>query len=208
MKKKDNSFNQSFLPVKINMDDIIQILEIFESNCENVKIDIDDYIVNDKNELYTIPKDVIKKLEIQTSNPYFHLEFDKSLIRFYMAESSMKNRGVFDAIRDIIKNNKVKSWNLLRLQIFPILLMSLSIYISFGLIKINNNNIKYIITIVGLLVSFIWIKFYQNIRYDNYSRIYIKNNKSNSNIFVRKRDDIIIAIISGIIGLVTGFLLK
>ena len=213
MKKKNNSFSQNFPPVKINIDDIIRIIEIIETNCNNVEINIDDYVINEKKELYEIPKEIIKKIEIKSSNPYISITFDKSSIRIYMAEASISNRGIFDAVRDIIQKNQLKSWKILKLDIIPVILLSLAFFITFGVIKISStsDNVKKIINLAAIfcdIISIAWILLFQNIQYRNYTRIYIKNNKKDSNIISRKKDDIIIAIISGIIGLITGYIVK
>lgn len=194
MKKIVHSRTEYFKPVVLYLDDLDKILEIIKEVCKKIIIKTSEYEIENLNELKKLNKESLDYLMIRAEEPWLILEIDFSKLYLYIDEDDAISRGIFEKVKQILKNRKRKfSW--LKEKLFQVPLLFI---FSFGLVVgISRKNI--VLILIGVLFLVLLVMHLSwDIKACNI--IHLKRKTESKSFWKRKKDEIIIAIISAIIG--------
>lgn len=196
-----------FPPVRLFLDDLAKIVELFSGLCQSVTVKAGDFTITDTQELMLLaeqfPKGVFKDLYIQGQKPYFSLAFYPFGVVLHLSEDTNEMRGVASRLRDILETRRKRDFRggvlnhlgngLGFIGVFLIILGKY--YFGLGLIATQ------------LLFVFLQLKLkmVDSVIAHSYTR------DSRKSFFERKKDDIILVTIAAIPsaifgGLVTYFI--
>ena len=199
MKKIVHSRTEYFKPVVLYLDDLEKIFEIIKEVCKKIIISTSEYEIENLNELKELNKESLNYLKINGQEPWLVLEIDFSNLYLYIHEEDAMSRGIFEKVKQILKDRKRKySWLSKDNFVGSIGTLLLGILIFSIYIGIKQKNLFYIsIGILSLLLGFIFTRISLNL---GYNEIYLKRRAESKSFWKRKKDEIIIAIISAMIG--------
>jgi hypothetical protein len=206
MERITRTLSRSFKPVRLYLDDIEEIVTIIKEIDAQPKIQVEDFRLDNLEEMTSLKKDMLHEMNISSTRPYISLEMRPSWIRLYISEDKAESRGIFEKIRTILVSRKrpftwiihnsflYSVWCILALYgvVWGVRLKSIILTASFAIIFI----LAIVFTIYGI-----------NDQFKRYTIIIPKYKQDSPNFIKRNRDKIIIAIISAIIGAVLSRLL-
>jgi hypothetical protein len=190
------------LPVKIYIDDIEKIISLFDENKIKYTLQTDQYKYESLSELLDSKKEKsIGSLKIQTFEPYISIEFEKKWAIIYVSSDETFITGLFHKIDRIINQSKriiSFSYSYYFVWVLNFLLLTIAL--------INRGGKLYpqYIGISFSIISLFWISRIFYIRYVRYSSIQLIRKEHVSNFFQRKRDDLILSLLSALIGAILG----
>lgn len=191
---------RDFPSVRLYLDDLAKVVELFSGVCDSVAVKAGDFTITDAQELMLLaeqfPGGVFKDLYIHGKAPYFSLAFYPFGIVLHLNEDTNEMRGVASRLRDILDTRKKRDFrggvlNHLGngLGVMGVILMVLGQY-YFGAA----------LMLAQLLFVFLQLKLrmVDSVIAHSYMR------DSRKSFFERKKDDIILACISSSLGAVLG----
>ncbi|MBL1243263.1 MAG: hypothetical protein COA39_002515 [Sulfurimonas sp.] len=192
MKRREQSLSKSFKPMKIYYDDIEELYSIFKEHPEEVKIEADEFELDNLKEILKIKKDYFTNLKIYAHRPYVSLDFSKSDIRLYISDDSPLQRGLYEKLNTVLQpKERIFLSNIIKFidyMLSPII---------FGLSFLIDNII--LRTIIQLGSAIWWILgFIYNFKLT--SKIIPFRKLERPNFFQRNKDQMITSIVSAIIG--------
>ena len=192
-------------PLVLYFEDIAKICEILSEISSEIEIETEDYKLNNIEEITELSEKIIYSLNISTSNPYVSVDFRPSSASIYISEDNATQRGILDKIKQYLESKQRKlAWLANNSGLAGATLGSSSWFFLFGIPK----NDKYLVSygiLVALLGAF-W-SFYGHRNQFRYFSIIFTNSKNDvSSFFTRKKDDIMVAIISAGIGALITYL--
>ena len=185
---------------KLYLDEINDLLDIIQENGFKYKITINNFELESREEIEKFSEKKVEKFEIYISEIRFHIEYEKNEIIIFF-DDSLKSQGMKTSFEKYLINNENKLQKFL--NSFSVVLTGFILSFFSGVYSFfqfsNRKSISYIITIIGLLGSFIIINNVINSAF--YKKLIFLENKSNcKNFFVRQKDSIVLSLLSVIIG--------
>ena len=175
-----------------------KIIDIFKTNCQVDYIQINDYILDNLSELDELMQNIteITHLDIRTSKPYLHLNFNKSGAIISYQENTPNVRGILSMLNDEIMKGKTL-YEPLSDTSYILSGIGFILFLIFSILKIRNDytNVFVIFFFTSLVISgfFIFISI-------RHVKIYNKDKTNRSYEFITKNlDKIASAIIGGLI---------
>ena len=203
MKRKEKPSSVEIPPVRLFLEDLEEIEEVYKKYCKELKIETEDFEFDSVEELKNIGKDKLNSLSFNSHDPYISVNFSPSNARIYSSEPDPKSVGIVAILKNILDKRLTPLRHLISKWVLIILNILLFISVmAFLILKDLNENMN-IIAIIPLSFFIFWILWMMwGWRFDikKHSVIYLKNRSSKKNFFSRKKDDIILAIISSIFG--------
>lgn len=205
MKKLIKNFSKDFPPVRLYLEDLVEIENVLKKICKNIEISTEDHVLeNLLEDLKKINKDKISSLHFHCSDPYITLDFNKSSIRTYVwdqdnltamgallkIESILKKRIAFTKYLSLNPNSKFY-W----FFFFPLIVL-----VGSGKIGIPKHELFFNILFLGAFILWFFASFIFSFK--EYTIIYLMNRSDHSNIFVRNKDQLFVnflCILAGII---------
>jgi len=203
MEKIDKSVRKSYPPLRLYLEDLMEIIDIFDANFNEYKIEVDDFKLDNIDEIDKINKKEINNLYISTFEGGFtslnlnsfsaSLKIDneqdnKLLAVFHKIDKLLTGKEKF-YLRVLATPNTTYIFSL-GILIFALLLLShkisLLLYILISLILIC-------LMIVFLIVGY-------RIASKKYCIIYMVNSDSKIGFFEKNKDNIILSLFSTIFG--------
>lgn len=203
MEKLKKHISKEYLPVKIYIDDLEKIVAVLDDNSIKYSIETDFYKYDNLTELIKYSTDKAhKNLKIQTSNPYMTIEFHKMWAKIYVSVDDMLTTGLFHKIDEIINQSR---------RLIPFFYSYYFVWIVNILLPIENALInrdgklfhEYIDTTLYIL-WILWLARTTYIRLVKHSSIQLIKKEHVSSFFQRKRDDLILALLSALVGAILG----
>jgi hypothetical protein len=201
MKKSCKHITKEYRPLKIYLDNIEDIVALFQENGISYTISTDNFEYDSITELRLNSNEKqTKTLSIKTSNPHIVLEFEPHSARIFISEDTTFTLGLYHQIDFIIKSSQ---------RLFSITYSYFFIYAIAPLVQMLaftslDNVLPVFIKYSFLAFWLVWFGRAFYITLFNHSNINLIYKSSISNFFTRKRDDLIIALISGFIGAILG----
>lgn len=197
MKKLDQSISQEYLPVKLHLNDLVEMQQILRESTKNYKLQSSGYIYDSIEELASnIGKHELFELEISSSEPYARIEFTRMWAKLYVGSSKLDSAGLFHNLHRILAKSRRRLW------------IMYSYYTVWGL-----NILSFAATYVqspwrsvfsfSALTMVFWVLF---IRLRRHSTIILVSRDVPVTFWSRNKDEIIIALISAIMGAILGIL--
>ena len=203
MEKNVYSKSLKILPVKVYLEDLDEIISILnEDGSGKIEIKTREYKLTPDEFKQKYKDENLNYLEIKSSNPYINVDFDYSNgVRIYSGDDSASSVGIIEKIKNIVKPKR-KIFNLFlgrnnyNLNIIFILCW-LIILLFFNHLA---NKESYL---VGVVVYIVFSALFM-LPLFNRNNIIVSNKKDRPSFFIRKSDDLVIAIISAFLGGVMG----
>lgn len=212
MKKKTNSITKTIIAPKVYLEDVEEIINILSkvTKASDIKISTEEYDFEDLEDLKHSESKRLKKLEIQSSNPYCRISL--SPISGWINASSETTDEVYlvTQIGELLKKSE-------RMSIGAFLLFYSNIYIKIfmyivviglfliGIIPKQKNDLFVFFAFIGYFLTFIMDKVGQSM--SEKGSIYLEYRSNFKNFWVRKKDDLVVGVIVGTITLLLGLLL-
>jgi len=195
MEKTGNKFIEDFPPATLYLDDLEEIIRLFEQNCEEVMLKTNDYENVKPSELL----DLIQKLHsssfediyIVGSSPYVKLELCSFGIRAYVSESNSIQLGLIAQIKDLVKRRAKKYFS-----VIPNIIIGIPMMGGFYASYLNEWRLVAIAFCVSFLMIWPAVKYQMSKKLE----VYTVPKKQEVSFFKRKKDEIIIAISSAFMG--------
>lgn len=205
MEKLKKHICKEYLPVKIYVDDLEKIVAVLDDNSIKYSLETDNYKYDSLTELINATADrKTKNLKIQTSNPYMTIEFHKMWAKIYVSVDDMLTTGLFHKIDEIINQSR---------RLIPffysysfVWLVNILLPIESALLNRDGKLFpEYIDTTLYILWVF-WLARATYIRLVKHSSIQLIKKEHVSSFLQRKRDDLILALLSALVGAILGII--
>lgn len=208
MKKTISNYFSGMDPVKLDLMDIGNIVEIVQSVCETVEISTSGVVFDNVEDIKNLQIETLTELKIEGYSPYISLEFSPSRIWLYIAEDTPISRGALEQVRTVLLKSRHRFWILIKnsRKITILLILFIVFLFSFNLGSNKPNVIiNYLDIILSICCILVWITCSPILR-KKYSQIFILERKNNS-FWRKKRDDIKLAVFTGILGIIAGYII-
>jgi uncharacterized membrane protein len=202
MKKLEKSIFVNLPPVKLFLEDIEAIEEIYKENCETFEIRTDSYILNSSEELRNLGQEKLNYLYFGSWNPYITLEIEGNSVHIYSGRDDAISIGIVNKIKSILDRRInflsyfANSWILI------IILNSINLFLFW----LNHTNSKVWVSNTELVNSLI-IMFCVFFASTKKSVAYLENSKS-KNFFTINRNQFFLLISGGIITFIVQILVQ
>lgn len=187
---------------KLCLDEINDILNFIEENNYSHKIKINNFEIENRNEIKEFADKKIEYFEINIYEIYSKIKYERNNITIFF-DDSISSQGMKNFYETYLQKNENKffkflsSFNIVMLG-YILCVTTIVVFISSqtaNKIKINDN----ISNIMGFIGSFLIIN--NSINSYCYKKLIILKEKNKcNNFFIRQKDNIILSIISAIIG--------
>jgi len=195
----EKSKSKDYPPVKLYLDDIEKLINIFESNNISYTLTVnDEYVCENLTDLKENEKSTkIKSLKIHSNNPYITIDLNYFKAALY-ADSDKEAVRLFYILNEIIINKKKRPY-LIHSIYFGWIILVISLLSNVVVYFVKDKVLALLIGIFSLIALPITFfnSTYQRIK--NYSTIYLTRKDSQSNFFKRHKDQIILILITGIV---------
>jgi len=211
MKKKARSSYKQLKMPHLYWEDLMQIEEIIKNELQpsEYKIELGDY---EYDNLMEIPKDISKtnELYISAHSPYLSISFTKSSASLFAPDTDLRTVGAIAKCMEVLTRTERKvlssSSELAMWMGLTLTIISLASWAKF--VRNDAFSIEaWIFAVVGVLSLIWWLFSYRNHLY-TYSVIEFVRSKDRPNFFVRNKDQIILGILSAIMGACALFILE
>lgn len=198
MKKKQSNYIKDFKMPRLFRDDLENIDAIMKDELQpsQYKIDFGDFEYEGINEISReIPP--VNDFHITSYDPYVKIDLSRASAKIYADDDGLKTRGAVEKIVEIIQNRQRRYRWFFSLPGMSGLPMGLFIFaLMFGQLG------GWIIFLIfGVTIGLTLIIFYQSLK--KFSTIEFVDRNQRPNFFARKKDDLLLIIISAGIG--SGF---
>jgi hypothetical protein len=201
-RKVENSRQKNFTPVKLFLDDIEKITEVFESNSRPYSIVINaDYEFETLTDLLESNKfKKVKSFHIKSNTPYISVRLTEKAASIYIDTDDTNSLGMFHRLDDILIKCRKRPVILYSAN-FGWVVMSITLPVD-GLVFFANIKRSPAFLIVSALLLLTIFFFWNNIgtRLRTYSAIYLTKRESHPGFFKRNKDQIFLLIIGAVIG--------
>ena len=200
LKKVTKSISIKIPPIRLFLEDVAAIEEVYKDYCKGYKIITDEYELDCTEDLRKIEKDKLGQLCFKSSEPYIVVDFYPNRARIYSSDSSIISTGIVSKIRAILakRTTPLRYFTSIRLVAVVGVALALS-WQFFGKILSNTNELRIIaLTVLGIWIC--WFACAATFENKHYSLIYLKTKSSQKNFFLRNKDQVLLAIFSAFIG--------
>lgn len=202
MQKIEDSITKSYLPVKIYIDQIEEIANLFKENNIEYTLQTDHYKYDSFSELINSSKETtIKMLKINTHSPYISIELNKRWANLYTSSNKTFTAGIFYKIDKILTDSR--RFLSFFYSYYFIFSANIIIFLSNLLSKKWQLYPEYIDNTLNI-IWFLWLIKIIYVRYNHHALIQLVKKGNAPNFFQRKKDDLILALVSGSIGAILG----
>lgn len=195
MERTGNKHIEDFPPAKLYLNDLQEILEVFGQTCEEVTLKTSEYENVKPSEI----EELIRRLDsgkfedlyIIGRNPYVTLDLRSPGARAYVSESSAVQLGLISQIKDILQKRKKRYIIGIGYSFVGIPQLVMFVSAARG---------EWVLSIVAFLFSLLMIWRAVTYQMEKTLEVYTKPKIQNESFFDRKKDDVIIALISAFAG--------
>ncbi len=212
MKRIEGNILKDYKCPYLYLSDIQEIINILkEANIKNISIVADGYIYESLKELAKNRKNA-QDFQISTTGAlklYITIKFTRNEAHLYIGSDDFIARGIFTRIDEVIRKRERKIlWILTVYNIFGNLFLGTFFGLIFSFDKENPNYLLRNLAFVFLFIAILWITISSLIHFKFYSVINLKEKIKIPIFFIRKKDDIVIATIFMVIGIILGIFIQ
>lgn len=226
--KRKKSYSRSFLPLRVYLDDLYTITQIITEHAYRVSIEADEFQLDNVDEFKQIEQTVISSCEIagffkierggEISTEFVKVNLGKSNAYTYISDDSISLlRGVVSQVENVLSKSPRLFINRFSnpriIWPFMIIMLTLSFYVGrqdwhFGLnhgqFYVQNPGWAYLglLSLIGLAFS----TFISYININQHCLIVLKHKHETPSFLERKKDDLILIVISSFLGFLAGLL--
>ena len=200
MERVSNKHDEDFPAATLYLDDVVEVVDTFAKTCGSLEIASGEYKITDPSELPALaakfPSGRFDNLKIQGFKPYVSLELRAYGARTYISEDTLEQRVVVTSAREVLqKCRKFKPESMANLALFSLAALSTWAFI----VK------SYFIFGSLVLAAFALLSFSLRLRMKYTVVVYTKNRSEARSFLQRKKDDVLLAVISAAIGAAASY---
>lgn len=208
MRKRIKPYSKHLRPVRLYLDDVEAIYRTLSEVAEEVKIQTDEYILDEPKQLSEIKRNHLTNLEIVSSRPFISLTLEPDSCWLYVASDEPTSRGVFEEIKELAESRKARFWFAYTLPFIALLGLGTGICLS-NLISLmigftEMSQLGVALNVVGALLTISWSLFAFHTSFNKHSIVFLTHRPNVQTFLVRNRDNIVLALISAIFGATLG----
>jgi hypothetical protein len=199
MKKTSLSIREKIKPVVLYFDDVIYLVELFEEEAEKIEIKLQDknseYIFHSSGDLEELRNLDVKKfnnLEITSIELYININLYDSGGSIYISKDTPLLRGLMEKAKARLNPRSRKLFWLFNNMWLPLIAS------WYGIWRLMNEN--YFDFLVITLFSGIWFFLGHYVDVKEHTVVFTSTRNEMPSFFERKKDEIIIAFISALVG--------
>lgn len=200
MERVSNKHIEDFPASTLYLDDLTEIIDTFAQACKEIEVTAGDFKITDTSELKALAAKFtdgrFADVKIQGYDPYVSLELWSFRARAYISEDSLDQRGVVSKIREVLHRQRKMRPDLV-VDIASGLL--LAIFIWQLIVE------AYLLSTPFLLAAVALSTFSVRMRIKNTVIVYSKNRNEVNSFFQRKKDDVLLAVISAALGAAASY---
>jgi hypothetical protein len=202
MKKAGNKGFADFPTAKLYLDDLLDIVHVLEESCGKVQIRTDGYDEIESSEIAdfaaSLDENRFSDIYIKAYEPFITFDLRSFGISAYISEDTLVQHGIVSKFREIIERRKKKYFGTL------INILGLVPTAAFG-ISIAKGEWLFAVLFLGLSFLMIW----PIVKYQMAHKVVVTTSlkRNESSFFSRKKDEILVAIGSALIGAIVSFAL-
>lgn len=199
LKKKSSSHWDKLRPVKLYLEDIRNISEVYEENKIQYSIDIDDYEIESIDDLSMVQKPYITKMKFDSPSHWIDIWMDPYGTEVHYPDDPL-SIGIANKLKNILKKRTnfisyLTGENLCMVYIFIFTIIFMLLLPSKGSFPLYRPTA--IIFIISIILYFIGSMFLFS---KQHTIIYLKEKSSEPNFFIRNKDKLYLLIIGAILG--------
>lgn len=199
MEKISQSLSKEYLPLVIYKDDLETLIDILATNGNEVEIRVDNYSYESISELISHKGlQPLNSIEISSNNPYCHIKLNTLSADLYVGDDSYKASGTFHHLDKVLISCLRKPSFLYSYYTMWIINLSCSALSALDNAKTNNDLIHFLAYYTFL--PLIWTAYVLFIRMKKHSTIRLGKRSEATNFFRRNSDQILLMIVSAVIG--------
>ena len=200
MEKVENKTIEDFPSATLFFDDLSEIVAIFVGSCKRIELKAGDYRITDPKELDELAKKFQKgrfgAIYLQGYDPYIQLNL-ATRVSAYISEDSLEQRGIIAKCRDIVARGK---------KLNPFWLLNAATNVPTLIAAWQLLSKEYLVGLLLLGLSFALIPVSVTYGMKNRVIVHTHTRASVTTFFQRKKDDIVLAIVSAAIGALVTYL--
>lgn len=205
--------------VQIFREDLEKIVSFCRQKCQNVEIVADEFKIDEISEIDSQNRNQISRLRVEGFSPRILIELTPNDATIWISDTEdVVLKGMKGNIMDVLNRKRrigqYLSWlgNSFVAQVLGLILSGSFLFIVFtryafirfgspSIDKINQFHLPDLILVMSIILTALQFVFlYQNDK--NHSQIYLLHSTKMPNFFIRKKDELVLIIISGLIGVV------
>ncbi|MGA2466707.1 MAG: hypothetical protein ABSH06_20445 [Thermodesulfobacteriota bacterium] len=201
MKKRNQSFSAKLKPVVLYFDDLEKIIEILKEISNDLEISTKDYQFENIEEVKKIERETINSLSFDTHRPGLSLTLEPDGIFLHVFNETPALRGIFEILKQFLHSRRRKfAWlyNPICMVFGGAIIGIATWFLLPGISKKNPYLISVGCACIILGVIYWWWTW--QVDFKRYSTIFLKRRAELPSFWKDKRDQIIVAIISAVIG--------
>ncbi len=196
MKKIDQSISKNYLPLRLDLDDLHAIEEVLKEATKEYQIDCGDFQFDSVDELAGKLKDAtLRELEIKSLSPYLRIELTKLFASVYVGSNEIDSAGLFHKVDSILRKARIPLFFLYSYYS----VWSLNIFII--LLEFIHRSPVLDWLFWGMLLGVLRVGY---VRLTRHSSVIVASTRLAGSFFRRKKDDLLLAVISGLVGALLG----
>lgn len=202
MKELSKSIRVDLPPLRLYVEDIREIEEVYKKSFNNYKIIVENFEIDSSEELSLIKektgKDELNRLSFESMDPYIRLDLSPSGGSIFSLTDDNICRGVIDKLKEIV----LRRASSLRYIFNTWFLAGLAVLVGFlSATLARKGNTVWIISIITLYgFCAMWATWVYKFKFRKYCVIFLRSRGSQKNFFARNKDQILLSIISAFFG--------
>lgn len=205
MEKVVSSYLENFKPMVIYLDDLEKIVAVFSEASDDIEIIMDEYKLSGLHEINELHTERIGSLNIRIREPGVALSIEYNSSNLYIHKNLPLSRGIFEKIKQILIEGKRKYFWLSNESLASIVLALLFVILGFFIyVGISQKDILFFL--FGILDVIVGIVFVRTSMDLGLNKIYLKRRKETISFWKRKKDEIILVIISAAIASILTYI--
>jgi hypothetical protein len=200
LERVSNKHDENLPAATLYLDDVVEIVDTFSKACERLEISSGEYKTTDPSELSALagkfPSGRFDDLKIQGFKPFVSLELRAYGARTYISEDTLEQRVVITHAREVLQRcRKIKPGTLENIAFFSLVALSSAAFIA-----------KFYIAFACLALAWVlMLLFGTRFRMKYTVVVYTKSRSEAKTFWQRKKDDVLLAVISAAIGAAASY---
>ena len=200
MERVSNKYHEDYPAATLYIEDVLELVDTFSQACEGIEISAGEYKISNPAELNALASkftdDKFDYLKIQGYKPYVSLELRAFGARTYISEDSLEQRGVIAKVREVLHRSK---------KIRPELFANIGIAVMFAIAGWQIQTKAYYVGALALFIAFSLPYVSTRLRMRSTVVVYTKSRAEAKGFFQRKKDDVVLALISAALGAAASY---
>ena len=201
MERISSKLQEYFPATTLYLDDVIEVIDAFDQACDRIEITAGEYKITSPTELDELASkftnDRFDNLKIQGYDPYVSLELRSFGARTYISEDSLEQRGLIAKAREVLDRCRRIRLHFLANAAYIVLCALATWQVFFCK--------NYYFGGLLMLVGFAMLPFSSHLKTKSAVIAYTRKRVDMKSFYERKKDDVLLAIISAALGAAASY---